>query len=111
MFIYGDFETFVRDAGERIFRYWVYRRMFTPLETEKKYIDQDFFEDSHCSFGIIKECIKLNDGDYLIGFQDVSVEDEYIQIYNDTSFYKLSEIRLSFSHRDQITEETEVIEE
>lgn len=108
--VYGDFETFVSDMSERIFRYWVYRRMFTPLETEKKYIDQDYFEDSYCKHGVMKECIKLADNDYLIGFQDIIVDDRSITYLDGISYYKLSEIRLAFSYIDQPTDEKEIIE-
>lgn len=108
---YGDFETFIHDMDGRIFRYWVYRRMFTPAETEHKYIDQGFYEDSTCSFGLIKECVALADKDYLIGFQDVDVDDMTVRLYPHISYFKLSEIRMGFSYMDQISDDKELIEE
>ena len=106
---YFDFEEYLEDAEERIFRYWVYRRMFTPIETEKKFIDESFYEDSHCHFGMIVECISLNEEDYHIGFQDVSLEENTVHIYGNISYYKLSEIRMAYLQKDQITDGTEVI--
>ena len=47
IFQFGDFETFLLDCGERLFRYLVYKRMFTPHEIEKKYSDQSEFNDAY----------------------------------------------------------------
>lgn len=99
LYSYGDFETFVHDNNSTVFRYWIYKRMFTPLEQESKYIDQDEFVSSYAETGRIAELIALPDGDYLIGFvedpDDESDTNEYIE------YYKLSEIHLARSSRDQ----------
>lgn len=100
----GDFWTYLQDVGPRVFRYWVYRRMFTPDEQSKKYIDQEFFEDSYCKMGIIKECIQLPDNDLLIGFMDMDEEGVIGEDGNRSiSYYKLSEIRMEYCERDQLT--------
>lgn len=88
----GDFWTFLRDTSDRIFRYWVYKRVFTPLEQEKKYIDQSEYEDTCAHTGIIRECAELPNGDFLLGFSDPG--SEY------TEYYRLSEIRLAYSPDD-----------
>ena len=36
----GDIWTWLQDTEVRVLRYWVYKRVFTPLEQEKKYVDQ-----------------------------------------------------------------------
>ena len=43
---YGSFFEFLEKNKDRIFRFWVYKRMFTPLEQEKMYLDQDVYEDT-----------------------------------------------------------------
>ena len=96
-FMCGDIWTWLSDIGYRVFRYWVYKRMFTPLEQEQKYMDQCEFEDSYCKEGIIRECVELPDGDFLLGFQNVPDDDDYnddVELYIE--YYKLSEIRLAY---------------
>lgn len=84
-----DFETWLHDYGDRIYRYWVYRRMFTPEEQNAKYIDQSFYECDECSFGLIKEAVELPDGDILLGIADV-------QSQECLEYYKLSELRIGY---------------
>jgi len=112
MELYGDFETFLLDNRDRVFRFWVFKRMFTPLEMAEKYIDESQFESTHCTLGIIRECIMLNDGDYLLGFQTVyeDCEDDDTDEPRCIDYYKLSEIRLGFYQYDQPTLEKELTE-
>lgn len=93
-----DFETWVMDNSDRIYRYWIYKRMFTPEEMDKKYIDQSCYECTECSYGIIKEAIELPDGDILLGFIDPADEDTKIEGY--INYYKLSQIDLVFDPTD-----------
>ena len=65
---YGSFFEFLEKNKDRLFRFWVYKRMFTPLEQEMMYTDQDVYEDYHANTGIIKEAIVLPDNDLLLGF-------------------------------------------
>lgn len=97
----GDIWTYLHDTHGRVFRYWVFKRMFTPLESEQKYIDQSEFVDSYASFGIIRECVPLPDNDLLIGFQDVNKDDPEEFCLNSISYFKLSEIRLEYHWCDQ----------
>ena len=95
--VYSSFFEFLEKNKDRVFRYWVYKRLFTPLEREKKYIDQGEYVDSHADLGIIREAIILPDNDILLGFYRATEA-----IYQDTdeyrllSYYKLSEIRLDY---------------
>ena len=38
---YNSVFEFLEKNKDRIFRFWVHKRIFTPLEMEQKYIDQD----------------------------------------------------------------------
>lgn len=97
----GDIWTWLQDTGEdRIFRYWVYKRMYTPYEQEQKFIDEGVFEDSYCKFGVITECIQLPDNDLLIGFRDVIECGDCSELTNGISYYKLSEIRMEYCQED-----------
>lgn len=96
----GDIWTFLHDTGERVFRFWVYRRMFTPHEIEEQYIDESVYEDTMASLGIIKECVVLPDDDVLLGFQHIY--DEGNVVFSDyIAYFKLSEIRLEYWPDDQ----------
>lgn len=70
-----DFETWMLDVGfDRTFRILEYRRVgdWTPLEMEKKWMDQSQYKDNHYTLIRIKEAIELPDGDILIGYIDVT---------------------------------------
>ena len=94
-----DFETWVLDHKDRIYRYWVHRRIFTPYEQEQKFTDESCFVCNECSFGCIKEAVELPDGDILLGFIDPADYGTSIDGYID--FYKLSEIHLEYSPLDK----------
>lgn len=96
-YTYGDMHTFVSDNADKVFRYWVYKRMFTPLEVEKKYVDQSEFEDTTASFGIIRYLVELPNGDFLIGFSPV-YDDEVSQ---DVDYHRLSDIHMCMCDCDQ----------
>lgn len=93
-----DFETWLHDYGDRVYRYWVYKRMFTPCEQEAKYSDQCCYEDEICQYGIIKEAVELPDGDILLGFVDP--DDEGTRVEGYITYQKLSEISLAFCPLD-----------
>lgn len=93
---WGDIHIWLSDEAEdRVFRLWVFKRMFTPYEQEEKFTDESVYEDDTCKFVMIKEIIELADGDYLIGFQDADRDDEYLE------YFKLSEIRLDYRPEDK----------
>ncbi len=94
---YNSFFEFLEKNKDRLFRFWVYKRIFTPLEMEKKYMDECVYEDTHAQTGIIREAIVLPDNDLLLGFyipctDTVDEEDEYKHL----DYYKLSEIRMEY---------------
>lgn len=100
--VYDDIWKFFQATEERIFRFWVYRRLFTPLEQEKKYMDQSQYEETHAHFGIVREVIPLPDGDVLLGF--AQLYDDFADLSNEESqsleYYRLSEIRLAYYLND-----------
>ena len=85
-----DFETWLLDYGDRLYRYFVYKRMFTP-ENESEY------EDNHYELCQIAEAIELG-GDWLLGLRTIGEDGK---IYGMIHYYKLSEIRLAFFENDQ----------
>lgn len=96
----GDIWTWLHDVGNRVFRYWTYKRMFTPYEQQRAFMDESQYEDTHCRLGIIKECVVLPNNDILIGFLNVNDDDDpELPPYID--YRKLSEISLAFSAADQ----------
>lgn len=102
-----DMETWLLDNDNRLFRYRVYRRMFTPYEQEKKYMDQSDFESDYHQFGYIEEAIDLGDGEWYLGIREVF--DDLVMDF--LTYYYLSEIRLEYSESDQDGYESEMCEE
>ena len=106
--MYTDLETWLLDVGyDRVFRMWKLRRVgdWTPLELEKKYMDQSKYEDDTATTIKIKEVITLPNKDLLIGYsyydtdkdfysEDVKEEPEYIE------YCLFSEIKLAYSEND-----------
>lgn len=92
-----DMETWLLDNDDRIFRYLVYKKLFTPYEQEKKYSDESQFEDTHFRFAFIEEAVKIGPGEWLIGFREI-IDGE---ICDNVDYHKLSDIQLSFYDSDQ----------
>lgn len=92
-----DMETWLLDNQERIFRYQVYKRLFTPLEQKKAYIDESQFESTRYLFGWIEEAIDLGSGEWLIGIREI-VDGE---VTKEVRFHKLSDIKLYLFECDQ----------
>lgn len=93
---YTDIHAFLKAHENKVFHYWVYRRMYTPYEQKECFSDESVFEDTHAGAGYIRECIPLGDGDFLLGFQAVDDCDPFnITTFDFIEYYKLSEIRLN----------------
>ena len=102
---WGDIYTWLSDVGEeRVFRMWVFKKMFTPYEQDEKFLDESVYVDDTCKFVMIKELIELPDGDLLIGFQDADSDNLYLE------YYKLSEIRLDYCQSDKERREDESLD-
>lgn len=89
-----DLETWLIDNDERIYRYLVYKRMFTPYEQQRAFEDETIFEDDYYTLAKITEAIDLGKGEWLLGF--TSVDSDTLRINQYTEYYKLSEIKLSY---------------
>lgn len=97
-----DWETFLIDnQDEYVFNIKVLKRKFTPYEQDKKFSDEDVWEDyGDCK---IIDSIELPDKDILIGVAGIVGDYEtstYSYPSSDITYYKLSEVRLT-----NITEE------
>lgn len=102
--IVTDMKTWIMDyANDRIYRYLVYRKMFTPYEQQKAFADETQFDDYHYSFAKIEEAIDIGN-DWLIGMRTVDpetgCEEDIIE------YHKLSDIKISyFKDEERIEEE------
>lgn len=89
-----DLETWLLDNDGRIYRYLVYKRMFTPYEQKEAFDDETQFEESTYTFAKISEAIDLGGGDWLLGLTEV--DPDTLESYSYTEYYKLNEIRLAY---------------
>ena len=92
-----DMETWVLDNSNRIYRYWVYKKMFTPYEQDKCFSDESVYEDDECVFAYIREAIDLGSGNWLIGLQPIYDDDTDFQTLE---YHKLSDIELAYFPSD-----------
>ena len=76
--VYDNFKQFFEQNPGRIYRYWVYRRMFTPYEQKQAYMDESFFEQSQALFGVVREVVPLPNGDLLLGIADIAEDAWYL---------------------------------
>ena len=91
-----DMETWFSDNSDRIYRFVVYKKLFTPYEQEQKFSDESQFEDTHYRFGFIEEAIELGHGEWLLGLREI-IDGEVSAI----NYFKLSDIQLSYFEQDQ----------
>ena len=94
---YDSISAFFEQHKYRVIRFHVYRRMFTPQEVEKQYIDQSVYESNTASIGMVREVISLPNGDVLLGIGGIC---EDVCDMNYLEYYRLSEIRLSYWPHD-----------
>jgi hypothetical protein len=92
-----DMETWLHDFDDRIYRYVVYRKMFTPYEQEKRNKDETPFESVYYRFGKIEEVVNIGEGKWMIGFRNVINHN----LSDKIEYYMLDEIRIELWERDQ----------
>ncbi len=93
----NDAMAFFHQNKDRIYRFYVYKRIFTPRELEMKYIDQSEFASNMARFGLIREAIILPDKDVLLGIAEITDSvDDIREEYRHLEYFKLSEIRLEY---------------
>lgn len=93
-----DMETWLLDCGDRVYRYFVYKKIFTPYEQQHAFEDESVYEDCHYELCQIEEAIDLGNGDWMLGLRAVGEEGE---VYGHIQYYRLSEIRLALFDNDQ----------
>lgn len=98
MDFYGDFDTFIHDIGEdRIFQMLVFKKIFTPYEQDRKFINESKYTSDSYRDIKIREIIMLPN-DILLGIQELYDDYEELEEENYTiEYYKLSDIELSYN--------------
>lgn len=98
--IVTDLGTFMLDeSDDRIFRFLVYRKLYTPYEMELKAIDESVFEDSYYRFAYLREAIDLGYGEWLLGFD--LIDECTGEPFGEIEYHKLSDIQLTCFECDQ----------
>ena len=99
--VYDDFKQFFEQNPGRIYRYWVYRRMFTPYEQKQAYMDESFFEQSQALFGVVREVVPLPNGDLLLGIADIAEDASELSADNrQMTYHRLSDLQLMYMPLD-----------
>ena len=87
---------FIDRNKNKIFRYWLRKRMWTSYEMELKDPTQTDLDNEECLYGYLIDAVNLG-YDWLIGISDEQTLEEAKYI----SYYKLSELDLAYSDSDQ----------
>lgn len=91
-----NFNKWLNDiTKDKVFRMWVYKRMFTPYEQQEAFSDQSEFVNEEVFFIKLREAVTLPNGDILIEYTFADGSDSTYMEYA-----KLSEIKLAYSERD-----------
>ena len=96
--IITDFWTWLHSRGDRIYRFLVYKKMFTPYEQKNAFSDETVYEDTYYQFCRIEEAIDICNGDWLLGLRILNEDLENTSVIE---YYKLSEIRLAHYEHDK----------
>ena len=97
--IITDIAGWVQENPDRLYRYLRYRKVYTPYEIQKAFVDESEFEDGgHFQFGFIKEVISIGGGDWLVGFQRVDMDNK--EILRSLEYARLSDIQLFYTEAD-----------
>ena len=94
-----DWETFMLDFhDEKILRVYRYKKVFTPHEQDKKYIDERIMDE--IGDYMLNSSIELPNGDLLVGMKRVYVNEEII----DHQFVETLEVsdRIDYFHLKDI---------
>ena len=89
--------TWARDLEGQVFRYTVYKKVWTPYELEKKYSDESEYEDGgYYNHAYITNIIEIPN-DVLIEFEELAEYEEGapFEPKGYKTYRKLSEISLS----------------
>jgi len=101
-----DMETWLLDNADKIFRFWVFKRTFTPYEQQQAFMDETQYENETASYARIVDAIDLGSGVWLLGFHLVG-EDGGPWPGHYTEYYPLNDIRLAYCDSDQPGNEEE----
>ena len=97
----NNMEMWLLDYSDRLYRYLVYKKMFTPYEQKQAFSDESIYEDDHYQLCKIEEAIDLGNGEWLLGLRDIEYDG---RVYDIVRYYKLSEIQLTYFENDQSIE-------
>lgn len=92
-----DFGSWISKNYGKIFRYLVYKKLFTPYEQQQAFFDESIYEGSCYSYGIIEEAISLGDGKWFLGIRRVYEDNEIGDIIE---YYRLDEIKIEYFEYD-----------
>lgn len=99
-----DFNEFLKNNDNTIFRMYKYKKLYTPYEQDKKYSDETIYENgNYPTYVYIREAIQLPDNDILLKLEETAPLCEQNSLDNENKFYiyeKLSDICIKESEYD-----------
>lgn len=90
-------EKWIKENEGKIFRFLIYKKMFTPYEQQEAFSDESQFEENYYNIALLKEAVDLGCGNWLIGFEMISDH----KLSGITQYHRLQDIRLEYFDCDQ----------
>lgn len=106
----ANFKEFLTRDKTKIWRMWIYRRIFTPYEWDSRFSDETIYEnEGQCMFVCIESAHDLPDKDLVLGVRVIYDRPTFEKPVSDADieYYKFSEIRLAYYPKDK----TDILEE
>lgn len=93
----GNWTSLFLNNADNIYRMQVYKRMYTPYEMDKAFVDETQFEDDWMKVCIC-EVYELPDKDILLGVRRIYEPEDWHRFEDRwiIEYFKLSEVRLSY---------------
>ena len=102
-----NMETWVAEHKDTVFRYLVYRKIWTPYEMDEKFSDESEYTSNLYDFGKIVDAIYLGNGKWFVGLSAVDSETKEEISPKRIEYYNLDEIRLCVFENDEETDDEE----
>lgn len=93
----ASMQEWLKSAEGKVFRYLVYKKMFTPYEQQNAFMDEDQYDDNIYNDAVIVRAIDLGYGKWMLALRQV-IDGE---LTDHVEYHQLDDIRLEYFGIDQ----------
>lgn len=95
--------TWLLDNKDKVFRFYFYKKMFTPREQKECYIDESLYENANFPFIARITNIIETPGNFMLELQEVDDpgDEEILKSHEEIKYYYLySDLKMELHERD-----------